>query len=742
MSMDEKSPRLELRELHQLQWLLGCTLVLLSVVTVLFLEIEAWGTLAAVAAAALAALIRPSLRSRVPRWLHVAAFPSIACFFALDLWLSGQPLSALIRLSLLLLLYRAVSPRRRREDMQLVLLGLFLLVVAGVLTVSPLFAVQLLLFSVCALVLLMVATVVEAEESATVIANNRAPESEWAKQPRWRAFLNRVIRALDWRIAMLGAVLFCGLVGVSGLLFVSIPRFQFENSLFLERFISHKAKTGFSETVRFGQVSEIMQDTSLALSVDISDPAKMPATPYFRMLVLDEYLPEGGFRLSPSLKQELILSERGGSMLRGTQRKTTGEPAIWTLYLETGVSRFLPLPGDFRQLRLKEPHPLQFSAHLHVAALRTEPVTMTAYRIEGLELSQRMQDPEFALRLARIGHDDNDRRRLAARLYLELPRGEQQRKLLAELERKAAGVSERDAENFARTASAWLATRHGYSLTPAASSGPGDPLLRWMNSREKGHCELFAGALVLLARQAGFPARLAIGFKGGSWNAYSGGLNVKNSDAHAWCEIWDGRDSWLRVDPTPGASAVEEKAEAGSDIRESRLDRSWSARLNSLRLFWYRRIVNFDGQTQAEALQNLREGANETRRLVLATLENWVKKAKSLIGKPWTSGAKTLAWLGPIGAGLALWLGWRYGTVLRWRIVLRKGAGGDAVRREAGHWLRKLGWKTNSLVGTQGEESAALMADLLRLRYGAPETWPDPVRIFREARRAGGKRAF
>ncbi len=49
---------------------------------------------------------------------------------------------------------------------------------------------------------------------------------------------------------------------VSALLFLAIPRFQLENSLFLDRFMSKKSKTGFNDSIKFGDVTDIQQDNS------------------------------------------------------------------------------------------------------------------------------------------------------------------------------------------------------------------------------------------------------------------------------------------------------------------------------------------------------------------------------------------------------------------------------------------------------------------------------------------------
>ena len=124
-------------------------------------------------------------------------------------------------------------------------------------------------------------------------------------------------------------------------------------------------------------------------------------------------------------------------------------------------------------------------------------------------------------------------------LQTGLALGPEDRATAARLAALACPLPGAGAGDFSARAIAWLRARHHYSLSPLVPPGGGDPLVRWMASREPGHCELFAGALVVLARSAGFPARVVTGFKGGTWNAYSGNYTIRNSDAHAWAEVWD-----------------------------------------------------------------------------------------------------------------------------------------------------------------------------------------------------------
>ena len=577
--MEKKSPPLSLDELLQLKWLLGGVLTLLAAWTVFYLDLEAVWPVAVTTAGVLLGVVRPDWLARVPRLAHRLAFPGIVAFFVGDLWLTGEVLPAMVRLDMLLLLYRGVTYRKKRDDLQVVVLGLFLIVVAGVLTVSLAFAVQILAFMACALGFLLAVTLAEAAGAGA--AENAPGVPGWAAHADWRRLFRRVREVTDWRVVALGAGLFAGVVALSALLFLAIPRFQIENSLFLERFISKKARTGFNDTVRFGEVTDIQQDNSVALSVDVSDRGQIPATPYWRMLVLDEYR-DGGFRLSAGLRRAAFPVERTEAMLRGAAKPRLGAAVFWTFYLESGVSRYLPLPGPFELLRFREPQNHRFGRELGLVALRNEPVTMTAYRVEGMDAGGALADAEFAARF----REQSANPRAAGALMLRTGVGETDRAALRRAGNEITGGGQLPAAEFSHRAVAWLRERHAYSLQPKVPAGGGDALVRWMASGGGGHCELFAGSLVLLARAAGLPARLVIGFKGGTWNAYSNNFTLRNSDAHAWCEIFDAAaGAWLRADPTPGAANAGDEAK-GEAALAARLDTSWSARFDSLRIFW------------------------------------------------------------------------------------------------------------------------------------------------------------
>jgi transglutaminase-like putative cysteine protease len=76
-----------------------------------------------------------------------------------------------------------------------------------------------------------------------------------------------------------------------------------------------------------------------------------------------------------------------------------------------------------------------------------------------------------------------------------------------------------------------------------------------------GFCEHFASAFVFLMRSAGVPARVVTGYQGGELNPVDRIITVRQSDAHAWAEVWLQGEGWVRVDPT--AAAIPGRIETG-----------------------------------------------------------------------------------------------------------------------------------------------------------------------------------
>jgi transglutaminase-like putative cysteine protease len=133
---------------------------------------------------------------------------------------------------------------------------------------------------------------------------------------------------------------------------------------------------------------------------------------------------------------------------------------------------------------------------------------------------------------------------------LELPAGFNPRTLAMGRQWRAdAGASSAAADMaIAQRALRLFRASFGYTLeTPLPGRNAVDEFL--FDTRA-GFCEHFASAFVVLMRAAGVPARVVTGYAGGYRNPIGGYWLVRNSDAHAWAEIWLDDRGWVRMDPT------------------------------------------------------------------------------------------------------------------------------------------------------------------------------------------------
>lgn len=109
-----------------------------------------------------------------------------------------------------------------------------------------------------------------------------------------------------------------------------------------------------------------------------------------------------------------------------------------------------------------------------------------------------------------------------------------------------------------------------YSLRPPEVPADADPLVHFLTADRTGYCQQFAGAMALMARQAGIPARVAVGYTAGERTG-DGRWTVSSGDAHAWPELYFEDAGWVRFEPTPGGvggqgSATEPEYTGGGGI--------------------------------------------------------------------------------------------------------------------------------------------------------------------------------
>jgi transglutaminase-like putative cysteine protease len=126
---------------------------------------------------------------------------------------------------------------------------------------------------------------------------------------------------------------------------------------------------------------------------------------------------------------------------------------------------------------------------------------------------------------------------------------------------------------YVRRVQEYLSDGFGYSETPTRSDVPLDTFLF---DEKAGYCQQFSGAMALLLRMAGIPARIAAGFSPGTRDDKRGEMVVRDIDAHSWVEAYFPELGWVTFDPTPaesparGRDAEEEAAiESSADTTDA-----------------------------------------------------------------------------------------------------------------------------------------------------------------------------
>jgi protein-glutamine gamma-glutamyltransferase len=154
-----------------------------------------------------------------------------------------------------------------------------------------------------------------------------------------------------------------------------------------------------------------------------------------------------------------------------------------------------------------------------------------------------------------------------------------------------------------------------YTLRPPLTPGF-NSVDQFLFETRKGFCEHYSSSFTLLMRAAGIPARVVIGYQGGEINPINQYLTVRQSDAHAWSEVWLQNKGWVRVDPTFAIAPERIEKDLNSALSSNdyrpfhmHLDNSafknlmlyWDAVDNS----WKQWVIGYDSTRQNELLSSI-----------------------------------------------------------------------------------------------------------------------------------------
>ena len=378
-----------------------------------------------------------------------------------------------------------------------------------------------------------------------------------------------------------------------------------------------QGRSGLSATMPVGAIAELALDDSVAFRLHFEGPAPEQRDLYFRGPVLAHFDGQSWTPLQPHLPRQLQpqaeLTVSGPPVRYQVTLEPLGQP--WLLLLDATpeapqLSAFNPHMEDDLQWQVERPI---------TELLRYRAQSYPQFRHGPLQRVAGLQE------------------------YLQLPNGYNPRtlQLAQELRRQNASAAP-----FALVLAALQRLRSGgyrYTLDPGVS-GRDSADTFWFDSKE-GFCEHIASSFAILVRAMGIPARIVTGYQGGERNAVDGDWTVRQSDAHAWTEVWIAGQGWVRVDPTgavqPGRIGSLARLQAPHNAVVQALDAVnprfmldlravWEAANNG----WNQWVLNYSESRQMNLLRHL--GFAEPDWEDLGYLLAALLLTASLVGAAWT----------------------------------------------------------------------------------------------------------
>lgn len=362
---------------------------------------------------------------------------------------------------------------------------------------------------------------------------------------------------------------------VAALLFFVFPRGSFEA---LSEFGTQRTRTtGVSEDMEPGQVSKLAQSEEPAFRVEFPDSGEPPQNinRYWRCVVLWE---GAGLSWRRGLNWERRRRER------------------------------LPQAGDVRQIITMEPHGRLWLPCLDVPVEALDDGRKVLPDMSDLlyvtEPVNHLKRIEVVSRLTQDSIEITPNQRLMA---LRLPQNLSPK--VSGLARQFKSAGKTDLQIAQAAVGYFQAEGFQYTLDPGKYEGAG-AFDEFLFERKIGFCEHFSAAYATLMRVAGIPARVVIGYMGGEWSSRGGYMIVRQSDAHAWTELWLEGKGWTRVDLTaalaPGRMNLDLRSLLAGEGELERQRNSFFWRgSQAMRLWWdgveydwYNTVISFDEESQ------------------------------------------------------------------------------------------------------------------------------------------------
>ena len=287
-------------------------------------------------------------------------------------------------------------------------------------------------------------------------------------------------------------------------------------------------RSGLSDEMRPGNISKLILSKETAFRVEFEDRKPPQQALYWRGPVLREF--DG---LTWSVGQLDIPSRMRGDFLNFTPEEHAREAINYTVTVDRQESRWLPV--------LELPVAYPSGPAVERAVFLSDAQQIGVRRAANGATQYRAQSFARGSYVAAAPDAQSSELRTGPRAWN--PRA---RAFATELATRYPNPAER----VRALLTYFNQEKFFYTLNPPLYGGQrgNTSIDEFLFDGRKGFCEHYAGATVFLLRASGVPARVVTGYQGGEFQP-AGHMIVRQSDAHAWVEVWT-EGSWRRVDPT------------------------------------------------------------------------------------------------------------------------------------------------------------------------------------------------
>ncbi|RQO35700.1 DUF3488 domain-containing protein [Herminiimonas sp. KBW02] len=406
------------------------------------------------------------------------------------------------------------------------------------------------------------------------------------------------IPSLRKRLQLAGKILLLA-VPLTVVLFLLFPRIQ--GPLWGMPNDSKTARSGLSSSMSPGNIAKLALSGEVAFRVKFTDQIPPSHQLYWRGIVLDQYDGRTWTKAADSRRSSHTpLQTQGTPVGYQVTQEASSESWLFALEMPTAAPQ---LAGKFiaytSAYELRAARPIteriryDVTSHLHVDFLP-------------------QPDPTILQQLLSLPPNYNPRT-LA---------------LATQIRRDTSG----DQAAIERVLQLFRSAPFRYTLEP--------PLLGvnsvddFLFSTRAGFCEHYASAFVVLMRAMGIPSRVVTGYQGGQINPVDGYMIIRQSDAHAWTEVWLAQRGWVRIDPTAviaperisrdAATADAAEPVLGGLVAANSGTATW---LRSMRFQWEainngwnQWVLNYTPDEQKNLLRSLGFGNIDWQTLVLLLL--------------------------------------------------------------------------------------------------------------------------